>query len=125
MSNDNPIIAELIQQYTALNEWVIAFWNNTLSAEIEQDLRSEENATSTGTLYDDLISLDSQYRAALYVFFQRGLTRDDDAPEMSDDEKREFIMLARSTLADTESGISFVTCVKFDMGPGDVIQGIW
>eukprot|EP01047_Picozoa_sp_COSAG01_P009385 COSAG01_NODE_383_length_17798_cov_351.422058_21_plen_179_part_01 len=99
MSFTNP--DDLDQAFTtSVHEFITAVWTKTLPAEVEQDLRSR--ATSTGTFYDDLLCLHNQYHTALAVLAQHGITRAVNAPEMSDQEKRKLIMIARSMLTETE-----------------------
>jgi hypothetical protein len=83
----------------ARDEFVKAVWTNTLPASVAQDLRSR--ATTTGTMYDDLLSLDNQYYTALTVLAEHGVTRAGGA-EPDNHTKRTAIMTARSMLTDSE-----------------------
>jgi hypothetical protein len=80
----------------ARDEFVKAVWTNTLPAAVTQDLRSRE--TATGTMYDDLLSLNNQYYTALTVLAEHGVTRAGGA----EPDKRKLIMIARSILTDSE-----------------------
>lgn len=101
MSFTNPDDLDDLDLATAAYEVITAVWTETLPAFVEQDLRSR--ATSTGTFYDDLLSLHNQYNTALTVLAQEyGITRPADAPDMSDHKKWEVIMMARSMLTETE-----------------------
>ena len=97
MSFTNPDDLDDLDLATATYEVITAVWTETLPAFVEQDLRSR--ATSTGTWYDDLLSLQNQYNTALTVLAQEyGITRPADASSTNQNES-----LSRSSQASTET----------------------
>ena len=80
-----PMPANVIEGVIAT---IVAKWSGNLPPPIEAQMRAEG-------MYDEIFCLSNQYTAALSVLESAGCVRKPGAAEMTDDEKRKLIEIAK------------------------------